>query len=65
METEPDKRRHVDSMLMRESLLDKGFRELDIISQDVMSYGRDLKDGPSLASSLRHWLVASRTKRCS
>jgi ribosomal protein S12 methylthiotransferase len=35
------------------SLLDKGFRELDIISQDVMSYGRDLKDASSLAGLLR------------
>ena len=35
------------------SLLDKGFRELDIISQDVMSYGRDLRDASSLAGLLR------------
>jgi ribosomal protein S12 methylthiotransferase len=40
-------------MTEAESLLDKGFRELDVISQDVMSYGRDLKDGSSLAGLLR------------
>ncbi len=36
-----------------ESLLGQGFRELDIISQDIMSYGRDLKDGSSLSALLR------------
>jgi len=36
-----------------ESLLTQGFRELDIISQDIMSYGRDLKDGSSLSALLR------------
>ncbi len=35
------------------SLLDQGFRELDIISQDIMSYGRDLKDETSLPTLLR------------
>lgn len=32
-----------------ETLLGKGFRELDVISQDVTSYGRDLASEPSLA----------------
>jgi ribosomal protein S12 methylthiotransferase len=35
------------------SLLDQGFREIDIISQDIMSYGRDLKDETSLPLLLR------------
>lgn len=35
------------------SLIDQGFRELDIISQDVTYYGHDLKDGTSLPALLR------------
>ncbi|MBT3193441.1 MAG: 30S ribosomal protein S12 methylthiotransferase RimO [Verrucomicrobia bacterium] len=36
-----------------ESLLGQGFRELDIISQDIMSYGRDRQDDTSLPALLR------------
>ena len=36
-----------------ESLIKQGFRELDIISQDITYYGEDLKDGTNLASLLR------------
>lgn len=36
-----------------ESLLDRGFRELDLISQDVTSYGRDRTDGSDLPGLLR------------
>jgi len=34
-------------------LLSRGFRELDLISQDITYYGRDLKDGTNLAALLR------------
>ena len=40
-------------MTEAEKLLSQGFRELDIISQDVMSYGRDRKDDASLPELLR------------
>jgi len=36
-----------------QSLVRLGFRELDIISQDITYYGEDLKDGTNLASLLR------------
>lgn len=36
-----------------ESLLERGFRELDIISQDIMSYGTDLPGNPTLSTLLR------------
>lgn len=36
-----------------EALLAQGFRELDIISQDVMSYGHDRRDDASLPTLLR------------
>ncbi len=36
-----------------EQLLADGFRELNIISQDVMSYGRDRSDGAALLDLLR------------
>jgi len=36
-----------------EALLANGFRELNIISQDVTSYGRDLRDGTSLPRLIR------------
>jgi len=36
-----------------QSLLERGFRELDIISQDIMSYGRDLPEKTSLAALIR------------
>jgi len=35
------------------SLLDAGFRELNLISQDTFSYGRDLGDGATLVRLLR------------
>jgi len=37
-----------------ESLLAEGFKELNIISQDVTSYGRDLGDGTSLTRLIRN-----------
>ena len=36
-----------------ESLLDAGVRELDLISQDITFYGRDLRDGSTLPGLLR------------
>ncbi len=36
-----------------ETLLARGFRELNLISQDTTAYGRDLGDGTSLAGLLR------------
>ena len=36
-----------------EALLGRGIRELDVIAQDVTSYGMDLRDGTSLSSLLR------------
>ncbi len=36
-----------------ENLIGQGFRELDIIAQDIMSYGRDLADDTSLANLIR------------
>ncbi len=41
--------------ILREArrLLKDGFRELDIVSQDVMSYGRDLSGGVTLEGLLR------------
>jgi ribosomal protein S12 methylthiotransferase len=36
-----------------ENLLSRGFRELDLISQDVTSYGLDLADGTDLPALLR------------
>lgn len=35
------------------TLLKVGFREINLISQDVMSYGKDLRDGTTLVSLLR------------
>jgi ribosomal protein S12 methylthiotransferase len=35
------------------AILDEGVRELNLVAQDVTSYGRDLKDGTSLAKLLR------------
>lgn len=35
------------------ALLRRGIRELDVIAQDVTSYGRDLRDGTDLVSLLR------------
>lgn len=34
-------------------LISRGFRELDLISQDIMSYGRDLPEPAGLASLIR------------
>jgi ribosomal protein S12 methylthiotransferase len=34
-------------------LLERGVREIDLISQDTMSYGRDLRDGTDLPALLR------------
>jgi len=36
-----------------ETLLENGFKELDLVSQDVTSYGRDLGDGTDLCTLLR------------
>ena len=36
-----------------ESLLENGFAELNLISQDITSYGRDRRDGSSLARLVR------------
>ena len=36
-----------------EALLGRGIRELDVIAQDVTSYGMDLRDGSTLSSLLR------------
>lgn len=35
------------------NLINSGFRELDLISQDIMSYGKDLPARPSLADLIR------------
>lgn len=46
--------RPIDSLLSEAThLLENGFRELDLISQDTTSYGRDLEDGTTLPKLLR------------
>jgi ribosomal protein S12 methylthiotransferase len=46
--------RTMDSVVTEaRQLLGQGFRELDIISQDVMSYGKDLKSPTSLPSLIK------------
>ncbi len=46
--------RPLDQILAEaETLLARGFRELDIISQDIMSYGKDLDTNPSLPTLIR------------
>lgn len=46
--------RSVDQIMTEaESLISQGFRELDIISQDVTFYGHDLKNGTNLAGLLK------------
>lgn len=42
-----------DVVAEAKAILAEGIRELDIIAQDVTSYGSDLKDGTSLAKLLR------------
>ena len=46
-------RRIDDIVAEAEAILGEGIRELDIIAQDVTSFGRDLADGTSLAKLLR------------
>lgn len=46
--------RLIDELVVEaRAILDEGIREIDIIAQDVTSYGRDLKDGTTLAALLR------------
>ena len=42
-----------DCVAEARALLGRGIRELDVIAQDVTSYGRDLRDGTDLVSLLR------------
>ena len=42
-----------DCVAEARALLGRGIRELDVIAQDVTSYGRDLRDGTDLVALLR------------
>lgn len=46
--------RNISSLVQEtEGLLGRGFREISLISQDITSYGSDLKDGSSLQELLK------------
>lgn len=53
-----------DVLLEARRLVELGVRELNLVSQDTIAYGRDLKDGANLASAVRqiadiegvHWV---------